>query len=83
MYILHLWINCFGHFWLGRRMIFAVIVTYERGELFVTRFEITVNHDVAFGDIGSHLPEVIENGSLFCRRIECRLHGDYNLNQFR
>jgi len=76
VYILHLWINYFGSFWLDRQMFFTVIVTYERGELFVTRFEITVNHDVAFGDVGSHLLEVVENGSLFCRRIKYHLHGD-------
>jgi hypothetical protein len=81
MYITHLLINCFGHFWLNWRMFVAVLVTYERGELFVTRSEITVHHDVAISDVSSHLLEIVEDSSFFRRRIEYRLHGDYNLNE--
>jgi len=66
-------------------MFFAVVlVTYERGERFMTRSEITVHHDVAFGDVGSSLIEVKENGSLFLRRFGYHLNDDYNyLYQYR
>jgi len=54
----------------------VVLVTYERGERFMTRSEITVHHDVAFGDVGSRLIEVKENGSLFLRRFGYQLNDD-------
>jgi len=81
--ILYLWLIRCGHYWFGRSRFFAVVlVTYERGELFMTRSEITVHHDVAFGNVGSCLIEVKENGSLFLRRFGYQLKDDYNLNLY-
>jgi len=40
----------------------------------MARFEISVHHDVAVGDVGSNLFEVVENGSLFRRRFRYRLN---------
>jgi len=44
-------------------------------------FEVTIYHDVAFGDVGSNFIEVRENWSLSRWIFRYCLNDSYNLNQ--